>query len=62
MPFSVVRQGGLPLKLDDVRRVATEVARAQDDALQVIGVVTPSGGSGYTEVLITIVGAHLKSV
>jgi hypothetical protein len=43
----------MSLTLLDVRRLAIEVARAQDDALEVLGVVTPSGGSGYTEVLIS---------
>ena len=33
--------------LHDVRRLAIEVVRAQDDALEVLGVVVPSGGSGY---------------
>jgi hypothetical protein len=49
-------QAAMPLRLDDVRRVATEVARAEDDALDVVGVVTRSGGSGYTEVLISVSG------
>jgi hypothetical protein len=43
----------MPLGLYDVRRLAMEVVRAQDDELEVVGVVTASGGSGYTEVLIT---------
>jgi len=46
----------MPLRLDDVRRLATEVAREQDNALEVVGVVTPSGNSGYAEVLITVSG------
>ncbi len=36
----------MPLRLDDIRRLAAEVARAEDEALEVVGVVTPSGGSG----------------
>jgi len=46
----------MPLLLHDVRRLATEVAHAQDAALEVVGVVTPSGGSGYAEVLISMSG------
>ena len=44
----------MPLLLHEVRRLAIEVAHAEDAGLEVIGVVTPSGGAGYTEVLVSL--------
>lgn len=44
------------LELDDIKRLATEVARDENPALDVVGVITGGGASGYTEILITVRG------
>jgi hypothetical protein len=44
------------LELEVVRRLATEVARAQDDSLEVVAALTHAGGTGYTEILFTLPG------
>jgi len=48
----------MPLPLSDVRRIAAEVARQQDAALEVVS-ATPTGESStYAEVILTIRGCR----
>jgi hypothetical protein len=42
------------MKISDVHRIAIEVAREQDDRLEVEGAVPAGGDSAYTEVILTI--------
>ena len=46
----------MALELDDIRRLAVAVARDEHFAIDVVGVLTESGGSGYTEVLVVLRG------
>ena len=46
------------MKLSDVQRIATEVARQQDERLQVEGAIPAAAESGYTEVILTIRGCE----
>jgi hypothetical protein len=44
----------MSLTLDEVRRIAQEVATARDPNLQVVSASTAEGGSAYTEVMVTV--------
>jgi hypothetical protein len=46
----------MPLALEEVRRMATDVAREENTSLEVVAAVTEAGGSAYAEVLITLQG------
>lgn len=46
------------MKLSDVQRIASEVAREQGDRLKVEGAVPAAGESAYTEVLLTVRGCQ----
>jgi hypothetical protein len=42
------------LSLTQVKRIATDVARAHDPRVEVVGATISSGGSPYTEVTMTV--------
>ena len=44
----------MPLKLPDVRRVAADVARQEDPALQVFAATNGEGATDYTEVILRL--------
>lgn len=46
----------MTLELTEVKRIAADVARAQDPSLEVVGATTAQGNSAYTEVTVTING------
>ena len=48
----------MTIALADVKRIATDVARGQDPALEVVSASTAEGGSAYTEVTVTIRGCR----
>jgi hypothetical protein len=48
--------GRMTLELDEIRRLAVEIVHDENHAVDVVGVLTESGGSGYTEVLISLRG------
>ena len=50
----------MPLNLNDVRRIATEVVEATDSSLRVVGATTSDGGSNYTEIMVSIVNCHAE--
>ena len=47
----------MPLSMAEVRRIAAEVAQAESPSLEVSGIHI-NGGSGYSEVLMTIRGCR----
>lgn len=49
----------MPLSVTEVTRIAGEAARAASPSLEVAG-VSMSGGSGYSEVLVTIRGCRAE--
>lgn len=49
----------MPLSIDELTRIATEAARDLSPQLHVSG-VNLSGGSGYSEVLVTIHGCRAE--
>lgn len=48
----------MPLTLMDVRRIAIDVARQRDPALEVLAATPAEEGSAYAEVIITVKGCH----
>jgi hypothetical protein len=44
----------MPLRLPDVRRVAADVAREEDPALQVFAATNGEGATDYTEVILRL--------
>jgi len=46
------------LSATDVERIASEAAQTTSSSLAVSGVMFSGGGSGYSEVLITVRGCH----
>ena len=44
----------MPLRLPDVRRVAADVARQEDPALQVFAATNGEGATDYTEVILRL--------
>ena len=46
------------LELAEVRRIAEDVVRKEDPALEVIEATTAEGGAAYTEVTLTIRGCE----
>ena len=50
----------MPLNLNDVRRIATEVVEATDPSLRVVGAATGEGGSNYTEIMVSVVNCHAE--
>ena len=49
----------MPLSIDDIQRIAAEAARAASPQLEVTG-VHMSGGTSYSEVLVTIRGCRTE--
>ncbi len=47
------------MTLDQVRRIAEDVASTRDPKLQILSVSTAEGGSAYTEVMV-VVGSDEK--
>jgi hypothetical protein len=50
----------MSLSLTDVQRIATDVAKAQDPPLEVIGVTSAEGATAYAEVLLTVRGCQVE--
>jgi hypothetical protein len=50
----------VPLTLNDVRRVAAEVAREVHPALEVVGAAPARGEPTYTEVVLTLIGCRVE--
>jgi len=50
----------MALTLKDVRRIASEVARQENPALEVIGATSTGDRSAYTEVMLTIRGCRVE--
>jgi hypothetical protein len=48
----------MPLPLADVKRIADDVAQAENPALEVVSATTAEGGSAYTEITVTIRGCR----
>jgi hypothetical protein len=48
----------MPLPLADVKRIAADVARTENPALEVVSATTAEGGSAYTEITVTIRGCR----
>ena len=46
--------------LTEVRRIASDVARQQNPALEVISATSADGDSGYTEVMLTVRGCRAE--
>jgi hypothetical protein len=44
--------------LTEVRRIASDVARLQNPALEVVSATSTDGDSGYTEVMLTVRGCR----
>jgi len=49
----------VPLNLNDIRRIATEVVDATDSSLRVVGAAT-EGGSNYTEIMLLVENCHAE--
>jgi hypothetical protein len=50
----------MPLDLNEVRRIATEVVEATDPSLRVVGAATAQGGSNYTEIVLSVANCHVE--
>jgi hypothetical protein len=50
----------MPLDLNAVRRIASEVVEATDPSLRVVGAATSQGGSNYTEIVLSIANCHVE--
>ena len=50
----------MPLNLNDVRRIATEVVEATESSLRVVGAATSEGGSNYTEIMLSVENCHAE--
>jgi hypothetical protein len=50
----------MALSLEDVRRIADEVIRQENPAMQVLAATTAEGGSDYTEIIVTVLGCHTE--
>ena len=50
----------MPLNLNDVRRIATEVVDATASSLRVVGAATAEGGSNYTEIMLLVENCHAE--
>jgi hypothetical protein len=48
----------MSMKPTDVQRIAVDVARELDDAVEVVAAVPTTGDSAYTEVVLTIRGCQ----
>ena len=48
----------MSLSLIDVKRIATDVARQRDPALEVVAATPGEEGTGYSELIITVQGSH----
>ena len=46
--------------LNEVRRIATEIARQENPALEVISATSSDGGSGYAEVMLIVRGCRAE--
>ena len=48
------------VRLTDVQRIATDVAKGQDRRLEVVGAVPAQGETAYAEVILTIRGCQVE--
>ena len=48
----------MSLTLTDLRRIAADVARQQDPALDVVAAMPAEGDAAYTEVMFTVTGCR----
>jgi hypothetical protein len=56
----LTEEAPVPLNLNDVRRIATEVVEATDSSLRVVGAATAEGGSNYTEIMLSVTNCHAE--
>jgi len=57
--ITVTEEAHVPLNLNDIRRIATEVVDATDSSLRVVGAAT-EGGSNYTEIMLLVENCHAE--
>jgi hypothetical protein len=50
----------MAITLKELRRIATDVARQENPALEVISATSTEGDSGYTEVMLTVRGCRAE--
>jgi hypothetical protein len=50
------------VSLKDVQRIAADVARQQDDRLEIVAAIPAEGSTAYTEVVLTIRGCRGRAV
>jgi hypothetical protein len=44
----------MPLSLNDLQRIATDVAREEDPSLEVVAAANAEGAADYSEVILTV--------